>query len=53
LAAPPTRVVTGARTPDALQLAAALAEGCTAFATDDRRIPPLPGFRILQFDDCT
>jgi predicted nucleic acid-binding protein len=37
------RAVAGVRTPDALQLAAALAEGCTAFVTNDRRLPSLPG----------
>ena len=39
------------RTPDALQLAAALAHGCTAFVTNDRALPNLPGLRILQLRD--
>lgn len=47
-AAAQLRSVSGVRTPDALQLAAALAEGCTAFVTNDRRLPTLPGLRILQ-----
>jgi predicted nucleic acid-binding protein len=50
-AAAQLRAVTGVRTPDALQLATALAEGCTAFVTNDRRLPSLPGLRILQIGD--
>lgn len=46
-AAAQLRAVAGVRTPDALQLAAALAEGCTTFVTNDRRLPALPGLRIL------
>lgn len=42
------RAVHGARTPDALQLAAALTMHCTAFVTNDRRLPALPGLRIVQ-----
>ena len=41
----------GLRTPDALQLAAALATGCTAFVTNDRRLRPLPGLDVVQLDD--
>lgn len=52
-AAAQLRAVTGVRTPDALQLAAALAEGCTSFVTNDRRLPTLPGLRILQLGDHT
>lgn len=40
----------GVRTPDALQIAAALAGGCTAFVTNDRRLPEIPGLRILDLD---
>jgi predicted nucleic acid-binding protein len=36
------------RTPDALQLAAALSARCTALVTNDRRIAALPGLPILQ-----
>ncbi|HEX6368362.1 MAG TPA: PIN domain-containing protein [Longimicrobium sp.] len=50
-AAAQLRAVAGARTPDALQLAAALAEGCTTFVTNDHRLPALPGLRILQLDN--
>ncbi|MGH9361499.1 MAG: type II toxin-antitoxin system VapC family toxin [Thermoanaerobaculia bacterium] len=39
------------RTPDALQLAAAVAAGCTAFLTNDRRFPSLPSLRVLQLTD--
>jgi predicted nucleic acid-binding protein len=38
-------------TPDAIQLAAALAAGCKTFVTNDRRLPELPTLRILQLDD--
>jgi predicted nucleic acid-binding protein len=50
-AAAQLRAVFGIRTPDALQLSAALAEGCTTFVTNDRRLPALPGLRILQADN--
>lgn len=50
-AAAQLRAVAGVRTPDALQLSAALAEGCTTFVTNDRRLPALPGLRILQLDN--
>ncbi len=39
------------RTPDALQLAAALSHGCTTFVTNDRALPQLPGLRIVQLQD--
>lgn len=41
----------GIRTPDALQLAAALGAGCTSFVTNDRRLPDLPGLRVIQLAD--
>jgi predicted nucleic acid-binding protein len=44
------RAVTGIRTPDALQLAAALSAGCSAFVTNDRRLPSLPNMRVLQLN---
>lgn len=40
------------RTPDALQLTAALAQRCSAFVTNDRRIPALAGLDVIQLDDC-
>ena len=36
------------RTPDALQLAAALSAGCHSFVTDDRVLPPVAGLGVLQ-----
>ena len=42
------RAATGARTPDALQMAAALSAQCAAFVTNDRRLPAVPGLRIIQ-----
>ena len=42
------RAATGVASPDALQLAASLAAGCSAFLTNDRRLPAVPGLRIVQ-----
>jgi len=42
------RAATGLRTPDSLQLAAALIAGCTVFLTKDRDLPTIPGLRIVQ-----
>lgn len=42
------RARTGIRVPDALQLAAALSAGCTAFVTNDRALPSLPGLPVAQ-----
>ena len=42
------RAASGVATPDALQLAASLAAGCSAFLTNDRRLPAVPGLRIVQ-----
>ena len=50
-AAAQLRAVHGVRTPDALQLAAALSARCTAFVTNDRRLPALPGLCVVQLDD--
>ena len=47
-AAAQLRAVTGVKTPDSLQLVAALAAGCAAFLTNDRNLPNIPGLRILQ-----
>jgi predicted nucleic acid-binding protein len=47
-AAAQLRAVTGVKTPDALQLTAALGAGCKTFVTNDRRLPPVPGLRVLQ-----
>src|SRR6516162_9338954 len=47
-AASQLRAATGVKTPDALQLVAALAGQCATFLTNDRHLPTLPGLRILQ-----
>lgn len=39
------------KTPDAIQAASALMGGCSAFITNDRRIPSLPGLRVLQLEN--
>ena len=36
--------------PDAIQVAAALVARCSAFLTNDRRIPSIPGLKILQLN---
>ena len=41
---------TGVKTPDSLQLVAALAAKCSTFLTNDRDLPALPGIRILQLN---
>lgn len=50
-AAAQLRAVHGVRTPDAIQLAAALSARCTAFVTNDRSIRALPELRVLQIED--
>ena len=47
-AAAQLRAATGLKTPDALQLAAALGAGCRSFLTNDRRLPAIPGLRVMQ-----
>jgi predicted nucleic acid-binding protein len=49
-AAAQLRAVTGVKTPDALQLVAAISAGCTTFLTNDRRLPAIPGLRIVELD---
>jgi predicted nucleic acid-binding protein len=39
------------RTPDAIQLSAALSGGCSVLLTNDRDLPAVPGLRILQLRD--
>jgi len=39
------------KTPDAIQLAAALVSDCAVYLTNDRDLPPVPGLRILQLHD--
>lgn len=45
------RGATRMKTPDALQVAAALISGCTCLVTNDRDLPRLPGLRILKLRD--
>ena len=45
------RAATRAKTPDAMQLAAAMAAGCPVLLTNDDRIPAVAGLRILQLED--
>ena len=52
-AAAQLRAVTGLKTPDSLQLVAALARGCTIFLTNDRELPTVSGIRILQLASYT
>jgi predicted nucleic acid-binding protein len=47
-AAAQLRAAASIKTPDALQLAAALATGCRTFVTNDRRLPAIPGLRVIQ-----
>lgn len=47
-AAAQLRAATGVKTPDALQLVAALATGCKTFVTNDRSLPDVPGLRVVQ-----
>jgi predicted nucleic acid-binding protein len=42
------RARTGAAIPDALQLAVSLGTRCSAFVTNDRGLPAVPGLRIVQ-----
>jgi predicted nucleic acid-binding protein len=49
-AAAKLRAVTGIKTPDALQVVAALTAGCSTFLTTDRRLPRIPGLRVLQLE---
>jgi len=39
------------RVPDALQIAAALEAGATAFVTNDRRLAKVRELQVLLFDD--
>jgi predicted nucleic acid-binding protein len=39
------------RTPDAIQISAALSGGCSVLLTNDRDLPAVPGLRVLQLKD--
>jgi len=45
------RASTGLRTPDAIQLATALAHGCSALVTNDRAFPSIRDLRVIQLRD--
>jgi predicted nucleic acid-binding protein len=47
-AAAQPRAATAVKTPDALQMAAALAARCATLVTNDRRLPQVPGLRVIQ-----
>ena len=47
-AAAQLRATSGVKTPDALQLVAAIGAGCQTFVTNDRRLPRTPGLRVVQ-----
>lgn len=47
-AAAQLRAATGIKAPDALQLVSALTAGCKTFLTTDRRLPKVPGLRVVQ-----
>lgn len=47
-AAAQLRAATGVKTPDALQLTGAIGAGCTTFLTHDRRLPSVPGLRVID-----
>lgn len=49
-AAAQLRGATGVKTPDALQLVAAISAGCSTFLTNDRRLPAIPGLRIIELN---
>lgn len=42
------RATTGVTTPDALQLVAAIGAGCRTLLTNDRRLPSIPGMRVIE-----
>lgn len=44
------RASTSVRTADAVHLATALLAGCTAFLTNDRRLPAFGGLQVLQLE---
>jgi len=49
-AAAQLRAATGIKTPDSLQIVAALAAKCRTFLTNDRVLANVPGIRILQLN---
>jgi predicted nucleic acid-binding protein len=47
-AAAQLRAARRVKTPDALQLVAAISRGCAVFVTNDRRLPTIPGLRVMH-----
>lgn len=47
-AAAQLRAATRVKTPDALQLVAAIGAGCATFLTNHRDLPSVPGLRIVE-----
>lgn len=47
-AAAQLRATTGIKTPDALQLVAAIGAECQTFLTNDRRLPTMPGLQVTR-----
>jgi predicted nucleic acid-binding protein len=45
------RAAVPVKTSDAIQLASALRWRCSAYLTNDRDLPPIPGLRVLQLRD--
>lgn len=45
------RAVHRLRTMDAIQIAAALASGCSTFVTNDLKVPSIPGLRVVQLTE--
>ncbi|MBI4602586.1 MAG: PIN domain-containing protein [Planctomycetes bacterium] len=45
------RAVHKVKTPDALQIAAALSTGCKVFLTNDRGLPNISGLQVLELGD--
>ena len=50
-AAAQLRAAAGVKTPDAIQVAAALVAECPVFLTNDRALPAIPGLKVLQLSD--
>ena len=44
------RATTRVKTADAIQLATAITAGCSAFITNDARLPAVPGLRMVVLD---
>ena len=49
-AAAQIRALSGVKTPDALQLAAAVTSGCKVFVTNDRKLPQIADTRVVQLE---